>query len=138
MYVPPEITSRIEKLSERLRCKLSVVQCWINEFRPGMYCRFRGVLHDSSVIKIEVAGTISVELTPTREDELDLFLFVNGRRVGLYKQGFKYLCGRANGDLRWDDTDEGYEGFDTLDENYGNGGHVHADIAIPEPKFDGS
>ena len=132
MYVPPEITSRVAKIGERLQCELSVVQCWLNEFRPGMYCRLRGVLHDSSAVKIEVAGTLCIELNGDRDDELDLFLFVNGRRVGLYRDGRKYLIGRGEGDLIWDDDDPGFEDFDRLDDSYGNGGRVHPDIAIPQ------
>lgn len=133
MYVPPEIMSRVEKIGERLQCELSVVQCWINEFRPGMYCRLRGVLHGSSALKIEVAGTLCVELTSDHKDQIDLFLFVNGRRVGLYREEYKYLIGRGEGDFVWDDDNPGFENFDRLDESYGNGGYVDPDIAIHPP-----
>lgn len=80
-----------------------------------MYCDFRGVLHESPELKVEVAGTLCAELTPDNEDETDLFIFLNGHRLGLYNESFKYLIGYGQKPFRWDYNDEGFDQFDILD-----------------------
>lgn len=73
MYVPPEIMNTIDRLSQKIGCTLTVVQCWNNEFHAGMYCRFRGILHESQAIKLEVAGTLCVEFADECNNSVDLF-----------------------------------------------------------------
>lgn len=126
MYVPSQLVERIEALSARLGSTLAIVRCWKSERgRPVLYCDFRGTIHKSPELILEVAGTLCAELTIERQDEIDLFLFVNGQRVGLYKwpshgrqnESFKYLIGHGDAPFVWDYNDEGFDQFDTLDSN---------------------
>ena len=82
-----------------------------------MYCNVRGKLHESEELLIEIAGTVCAEMTPDTKDEIDLFLFVNGRRVGLHDQPFKYLIGYGDAPFVWDYNDEGFDQFLMLDES---------------------
>jgi hypothetical protein len=80
-----------------------------------MYCNFRGTLHESPELLIEIAGTLCAELTAGRTDQISLFLFINGQRVGLYREPFKYLIGHGDRALDWGYNDEGFDQFETLD-----------------------
>ena len=119
MYAPPQISARIEALSIRLGCAMTVARCWRNDGgRPVMYCNFRGVLHRSQEMLIEVAGTLCAELSDERPDEIDLFVFINGRRIGVCDGNLdtrKYLIGHGDAPFVWDYNDEGFDQFTTLD-----------------------
>ncbi|MAX36758.1 MAG: hypothetical protein CME33_09365 [Gimesia sp.] len=118
MFIPSELKQRIDELSQRVGCKLTIVRCWQGDFdRPVMYCNVRGVLNESPDLLIEIAGTVCAELNPDRDDETNLFMFVNGDRVGLHDESFKYLIGYGNAPFAWDYNDEGFDQFLTLDES---------------------
>jgi hypothetical protein len=115
MAYPEPILDRLQTFSAELGVSLTIVQFWENEFRPGWCFRFHGVVHNSKLLLLEIAGTMAVELSPGRSDEVDLFLFVNGKRVGLKTAPFQYLTRIGSGSLSWDDVDPAYEQFDSLD-----------------------
>lgn len=136
MYVPPEISARIETLSVRLGCSLNVARCWKSEGgRPVMYCNFRGALHSSPELLIEVAGTLCAELTIDRQDEIDLFVFINGQRVGVFdgkRINRDYLIGYGDAPFKWDYNDEGFDQFTNLDsETFAN--PIDKSLAIDPP-----
>jgi hypothetical protein len=139
MYVPPQLTTRIEALSIRLGCALTVVRCWKNDGgRPRMYCDFRGVLHRSPELLIELAGTLCAELSNEPPDEIDLFVFINGRRVGVCDRDLdtrKYLIGYGGAQFVWDYNDEGFDQFMTLDAETFTC-PIHKSLAINPPEHD--
>jgi hypothetical protein len=95
--------------------RLPWVKHWENEFRAGWYCWFRGEVVGSRLLKIELAGTLCIELGPEREDETDMFVFVNGVRTGSLATPNKYLWRRGSDPFIWDDQDPGFENWTTLD-----------------------
>jgi hypothetical protein len=119
MDIPAVISDRVATLSAECGTPLRIVSYWENEFRPGWYCRFRGVGLKSDFLVIELAGTLAVELVETRSDEVDMFIFVNGVRVtnSNPKSPGKYLWRRGSEQFRWDYLDDGigYDQFDSLD-----------------------
>jgi len=103
---PQPLIERVRKLSTELGVELSIDRHWTNEEGTGDYCRAYGVLSDSEVFRVEVAVSISVG---TRADDVDLFVLVNGVRVGPTTDPTNYLHRDGDGDFRWDDIDEGFE-----------------------------
>ena len=115
MYIPPELTERIDSLGKRIGSSLAIVRCWKSDFSESvMLCNFRGVVHKSTELLIEVAGTLCAELSPDRRDEVDLFFFINGRRVSLYDEPHKYLIGFGDEGLKWEYNDEGFDEFNCI------------------------
>ena len=114
MPTSSELLDRIDRISAGCGVLLQVTRSWEDEFRPGWYCRFRGVVHKSPALTIQVAGSLAVDRTGQREDELDLFLFANGDRLGRLEKPYEYLHRRGAGPLRWDDLDEGWQAQRTL------------------------
>jgi hypothetical protein len=123
MTVPTPIAERLARLSAECGTELKVVSHWANEFRPGWYCRFRGTVLASELLVIELAGTLAIELQEDKSDEVDLFVFVNGRRVSIQparqpsEPSGKYLWRRGTAPLTWDCLDDGYDSFQTLDDD---------------------
>jgi hypothetical protein len=115
MSVPHIVQERLAKLSAECGVALRVVKHWENEFRPGWLCWFRGTVTNSQLIRVELAGTLAIELGSEREDETDMFVFVNGARVGLQASPRKYLWRRGKDHFIWDDQDQGYEDWTTLE-----------------------
>ena len=115
MSVPKIIHDRLAELSNECGVTLRVVKHWENESRPGWYCWFRGTVTDSRLLRIELAGTLAIELGPDRDDETDMFAFVNGVRVGPLASPNKYLWRRGSELFNWDDQDPGFETWTTLD-----------------------
>lgn len=109
---------RIATLADRLNCALSVLRCWKSDGGVSrMYCNFRGVLHRSPEILIEVAGTICADLTDELGDEINMFVFINGRRLGVLDDQIdtrKYLIGHGKASFRWDYNDCGFDQFTHL------------------------
>ena len=134
MYVPSEITTRIQKLSEQLGCELRVLRCWQSDGgRPVFYCNFRGVLHDHPSFLLECFGTLCAELTDGRDDLTDLFLFLNGQRLAVAPASADYLVSRrADGEFDWDYDDEGYDNFLELNDKTGTES-IDASLSIHPP-----
>ncbi len=103
MNIPEVIHNRLADLSKDCGVALRVVKYWENEFRPGWYCWFRGVATESRLLRIELAGTLSIELGSNQVDETDMFLFVNGVRLGPLASPYKYLWRRGSEVFIWDD-----------------------------------
>lgn len=133
MFVPPELDQLVVAISRQVGCELAIVRCWQSDGgRPVLYANVRGTLNDSPHLVIEIAGTVCAELTTERDDEISLFLFVNGQRVGLHDQTYKYLIGNGSDPLLWACNDEGFDEFTTLDEST----FLHPideSLIIPEP-----
>ena len=115
MSAPKIILDRLADLSKECGVTLRVVKHWENESHPGLYCWFRGIVSDSRLVRIELAGTLAIELDPNRDDETDMFVFVNGVRVVPLDSPYKYLWRRGSDRFRWDDLDPGFETWTTLD-----------------------
>ncbi len=107
MSIPQIIHDRLANLSTQCGATLRVVKHWENEFRPGLYCWFRGTVTDSRLLRIELAGTLAIELAPDQHDETDMFVFVNGVRLGPLASPNNYLWRRGSELFRWDDHDPG-------------------------------
>lgn len=116
MHVPEVVLERLAKLSAECGTILRVVKHWESEYRPGWYCWFRGTALESQLVKIELAGTLAIDLTSEGEDETNLFVFVNGVRVGMKASPYKYLWRRGSGLFDWDDQDEGFENWESLEQ----------------------
>lgn len=114
MEIPAILHERIISLSNEIDVRLEVTRFWADEFRPGWYCRFWGQLHESSAFAVHVAGSLAVDLSGDRRDEIDLFLFVNGDRVGRLDAPYQYLHRRSDGPFRWLNIDDGFEVQKTL------------------------
>lgn len=114
MQTPGELLERIRRLSDECGVALQLTRFWANEFRPGWYCRFHGVVHESQVLTIHVAGSLAVELSGARQDEVELFLFANGHRVGKLEEPYEYLHRRGEEPFSWADLDEGFRAQQTL------------------------
>ena len=131
MAIPSVISQRLSQLGAECGTELQVVSHWANEFRPGWYCRFRGVAVRSDLLIIELAGTLAVELGADRSDDVDMFIFVNGTRVSAWnpKSAFKYLWRTGSDSLRWDYLDDGcgYDQFETLDNEAWRPNHPGSD-----------
>ena len=112
--LPAVIQDRVGGLSDCLGVRLDVTRFWEDEFRPGWYCRFLGVVLKSSAFTVHVAGSLAVSLQGDPQDEVDLFLFVNGERVGRFESPYQYLHRKGGEPFRWDDLEDGYEHQKTL------------------------
>ena len=117
MYVPPQIETRIASLGTQLNCALNVTRCWQSEGgRPVLYANFKGLINDTPLFRLEVGGTLCYELTPELDDLLDLFIFLNGKRLTCAENGSKYLIGRGDSLPDWDYDDDGYWNFTEMTE----------------------
>lgn len=115
MSIPKIIQDRLAELSTECGVTLRVVKHWENQFRPGWYCWFRGAVTDTQLVRIEFAGTLAIELGTDRKDETDMFVFVNGVRVGPLASPNKYLRRCGCEPFSWDNQDPGFETWATLD-----------------------
>lgn len=119
MDIPESLLERLAKLSVDCGVELRVDKFWESDFRPGWLCWFRGEVLQSPQLKIEVAGTLCIELDPERPDHVDLFVFVNGERVApkdpRSKFRFDYLVRIGSRSFIWEDQDPGYEQVKTPD-----------------------
>jgi hypothetical protein len=110
--IPEIVLDRVQELSHELKVEFSVERHWENEFGSGYYCRVHGSVHESPALSIELVGSLAVG---TRADKVDLFVLVNGVRVGPATRPFHYLHRRDPGPFSWEDLDEGYGVQTTLD-----------------------
>lgn len=115
MNIPEVIHDRLADLSKECGVTLRVVKHWENEFRPGWYCWFRGVATESRLLRIELAGTLAIELGSNQVGETDMFLFVNGVRLGPLASPYNYLWRRGSEVFSWDNQDPGFEMWTNLD-----------------------
>jgi hypothetical protein len=114
MEAPGELLERIRSLSTECGVALELTRFWANEFRPGWYCRFRGAVHESLALTIHIAGSLAVDLAGERQDEVELFLFANGDRLGRLEKPYEYLHRRGEGPFQWADLDDGFQVQKTL------------------------
>ena len=114
MNIPNIITQNLQQLSDECGIALRVTRHWENEFRPGWYCRFHGTVHHSDLLSVELAGSLAIAIDQHHKNEIDLFLFINGIRVGPIDNPYQYLHRRSNTGFRWDDLDPGFEQHKTL------------------------
>ncbi|MEM8531083.1 MAG: hypothetical protein AAGF95_09590 [Chloroflexota bacterium] len=114
MSIPDIITQSIEQLSDECGIALQITRYWENEFGPGWYCRFHGIVHQSDLLQVELAGSLTIAIDQHHKNEIDLFLFVNGVRVGQIDNPHQYLHRQGSEPLRWDDLDPGFEHQKTL------------------------
>ena len=114
MEAPGELVARLERLSAECGVAFELTRFWANEFRPGWFCRFRGVLHESRALTVQVVGSLAVDLAGERQDEVELFLFANGVRLGRLERPYEYLHRRGGGPFLWADLDEGFRAQTTL------------------------
>lgn len=114
MSIPDIITQNLQQLSNECGVALHLTHYWENEFCPGWYCRFHGIVHQSDLLSVELAGSLVIAIDQHHKDEVDLFLFVNGVRVGPIDSPYQYLHRRDSTPFRWDDLDSGFEQQKTL------------------------
>ena len=109
---PKSVIERVRELSTEFGVDLSIDRHWPNESGTGHYCRAYGVLTETDFLRVELAASISVG---THADDVDLFVLVNGVRVAPTTNPTDYLHRDGNGQFRWDDIDEGFDGKNDLD-----------------------
>jgi hypothetical protein len=114
MDAPAVIEERVRQLSSECGAEFQIIRFWQNEYRPGWYCRFYGCIHRSELLLIELAGSLAIELDEKHKDDVDLFVFVNGTRVGQLQAPYRYLHRNGQGSLNWEDLDPGFENQLTL------------------------
>lgn len=114
MEAPGELLERITRLSAECGVAFELTRFWENEFRPGWYCRFRAVVLESRALTLQIAGSLAVDPTGERQDEVDLFVFANGDRLGKLDKPDEYLHRRGAGPFLWADLDEGFQTQRTL------------------------
>ena len=118
MFVPLELNQLVTKTSERVGCTLAIIRCWQSDGgRHVYYANVRGVLNESPDLRLEIAGTVCAEMQENRADEINLFLFANGERIGLHSDPTSYLIGHGEESFAWDYNDEGFDQFLELDES---------------------
>ncbi|WP_431686130.1 hypothetical protein [Hahella sp. NBU794] len=105
-----ELTAKekLNELSERLGCKLEIRKFWADEFNPGFYFRFYGLVSDAIFMKVEVAGSYYFGLRNGEKiEEIDIFPFDNGERVSPCNTEHYLWVHRDS--IQWDSVEMGYE-----------------------------
>ncbi len=116
MDINQKASELIEILSEEVGCKLEIKKIWPDSDNPGFYCRFYGLLIETKVLKIEVAGSLCHRIFQNElNEEVDLFYFINGKRVTTNEKQGQYLW-KYKDLYEWDDIDEGYENKNSISE----------------------
>ena len=114
MEPPDELLDRMNSLSAACGVTFQITRFWPNEFRPGWYCRFQGAVHESPLLTIHLAGSLTINLTGERQDEVEVFLFANGERLGKLDNPYEYLHRRGEAAFHWADLDEAFRVQRTL------------------------
>jgi hypothetical protein len=70
----------------------------------------KGIVQGPRSLTVHVADSLAVDLPGEWEDEIDLFLFASGDRLGRLERPYEYLHRRGDGPFRWVNLDKGFEG----------------------------
>ena len=116
MNIEEKAKELLQKLSKEVGCNLEIKKIWPEGENNGFYCRFYGILKETDLLKIEVAGSLCHRLFEGElNEEVDLFIFLNGERLTINQKPGNYLWKHKEG-FNWDDVDEGYHQKNSLKE----------------------
>ena len=121
MDVERTANEKLRELCANMGVDLEIRKLWPDEYGPGFYFRFYGVLQQTPLLKIEIVGSYYFGIRDGKEsEEVDIFPFINDKRVSPCNSE-DYIWKSING-LQWNQVDEGYDGRLTIRELLLDGG----------------